>query len=98
MRLGEIMPPEDDLEIARKNARNNRKFIVPGGECGCFHCLRVFPSNRILEWIDNGETALCPICGIDGVLSSNTSSVTPEFLRLMHDRWFKKANPAAPKE
>lgn len=85
---GETMTSEDDLTSTHRGARNNKQSIESGGTCGCFYCLNTFQPSRIEKWIDNGVTALCPICGVDAVLSSNVSSVDPSFLRRMHDRWF----------
>ena len=36
--------------------------------CGCFHCKKFFQATDIENWVDEGETALCPRCGIDSVL------------------------------
>jgi hypothetical protein len=56
-----------------------------------FFCFSNFPPNKIEIWIDDGVTALCPNCGLDAVLSSSVSPVTPAFLHQMHDRWFKES-------
>lgn len=54
--------------------------------CGCIHCLKIFKSSDIVEYINepNGtKTALCPFCGIDGVLGESISPapITKEFLQ-----------------
>jgi hypothetical protein len=36
--------------------------------CGCFFCLRTYPSSEIVDFTDQGKTAFCPHCGIDAVL------------------------------
>jgi len=36
--------------------------------CGCFYCLRTYPATEVVDWIDDGETPLCPHCGIDSVM------------------------------
>jgi NAD-dependent SIR2 family protein deacetylase len=36
--------------------------------CGCFHCLQVFEATEVIDWIDDGETPLCPRCGVDAVM------------------------------
>ncbi|HEX5724898.1 MAG TPA: cytoplasmic protein [Longimicrobiaceae bacterium] len=57
--------------------------------CGCFYCLKAFPPSAIAEWVDRGETALCPRCGIDAVLGSASGyPLTREFLREMRSFWF----------
>jgi hypothetical protein len=52
-----------------------------------------FPPSDIREWIDGGETAICPNCGIDAVLGSKSGCPVGDgkFLRSMHDFWFKPA-------
>ena len=57
--------------------------------CGCFYCLSIFPSTQIKEWIDNGETAKCPHCGIDSVIGAVSGfPITIPFLKRMRDYWF----------
>jgi NAD-dependent SIR2 family protein deacetylase len=36
--------------------------------CGCFHCLQVYEAIEVIDWIDDGETPLCPRCGVDSVM------------------------------
>ena len=36
--------------------------------CGCFHCLAIFEATEVVDWIDDGETPLCPRCGVDAVM------------------------------
>ena len=40
--------------------------------CGCFHCLQVFDAAGVVDWIDDGETPLCPRCGVDAVMAGVT--------------------------
>jgi hypothetical protein len=68
--------------------------------CGCFYCLEIFDPDEIMDWIeegpgkttditDNGQTALCPKCGIDSVIGSASGyPITSEFLQRMKDYWF----------
>jgi hypothetical protein len=83
------MITNEQLRDAHKKSRNNKNSIQHDQICGCFYCLNTFDSSKIAAWIDDGQTALCPICGIDAVLSANIAPITKEFLSLMHDRWFK---------
>jgi hypothetical protein len=53
----------------------------------------MFPPTEITEWTDvwegAGHTALCPRCGIDSVIGSESGyPVTEACLRAMHARWF----------
>lgn len=67
--------------------------------CGCFYCLQMFPPTEIENWVDElvdekgiasqGETALCPKCGIDSVLGSASGLLmTPDLLQRMNTHWF----------
>jgi hypothetical protein len=79
----------DWLNTLHKQSANHRAAIWAGKYCGCFHCLRRFSPYKIKEWIDDGETALCPFCGMDAVLpkgretDANLSKLGP-----MRDHWF----------
>jgi len=56
---------------------------------GAFYCLEVFPPSEIEDWTDDGDTALCPKCGIDSVLGSISGyPIERQFLKKMHDQWF----------
>jgi len=67
----------------------HRLTLMESNLCGCFHCLEVFPTSEIEDWIHDGETALCPKCGIDSVIGSRSGySIQREFLAKMHNHWF----------
>jgi NAD-dependent SIR2 family protein deacetylase len=53
--------------------------------CGCFHCLQVFEATTVVDWIDDGETPLCPICGVDAVMIGVTDLM--ELLRMHRVRF-----------
>jgi hypothetical protein len=74
----------------------NREEVLASSICGCFYCGETFPPSEINRWTDEwqgvGQTALCPRCGIDSVIGSESGyAVAREFLRQMHDRWFGEA-------
>jgi hypothetical protein len=57
--------------------------------CGCFHCLSIFEPNSITTWVDEGRTALCPVCGVNAVVGSDSGSlITRELLEDLKKRWF----------
>ena len=40
--------------------------------CGCFGCLQIFEAAEVIDWIDDGESPLCPHCGMDAVMAGVT--------------------------
>ncbi len=82
------MIPED-LKAAHKHCFKNRAEIESSADCGCFYCGRTFSAAEITDWIDDGQTALCPHCGIDAVLGSQTGlAINKELSDEMNHCWF----------
>ena len=83
---------KDFLEIAHKNCSSHKNEINNSALCGCFYCEQTFLPNEIEEWIEeniaNGETAICPKCGIDSVLSDKFPISDKQFLKQMNTLWF----------
>jgi hypothetical protein len=78
-----------DPITAHKWSVRNRSDLQKSDLCGCFHCLAVFAPNEIQDWTHDGETALCPKCGVDSVIGSISEyPIQSEFLSRMHDHWF----------
>lgn len=78
-----------DKTAAHKYSFRNREFIEKSKLCGCFYCVTVFAPEAIKEWTDEGQTALCPHCDIDSVLSDFMGTpISEPFLQAMHYRWF----------
>ncbi len=65
---------------------HNRTEIEAAGECACYYCLETFPSAEVVKWADEGQTAVCPRCGIDSVVPRRVAS--DRLLRDMHAYWF----------
>ena len=68
----------------------HKKELLKSELCGCFYCCRTFKPDKIVDWIEdkNGETAICPLCGIDSVLSDKHPISDNEFLSEMNKYWF----------
>ena len=80
---------ENDLTSAYRHAVRHRVAVLRSETCGCFHCLSLFTPSDIKAWIDTGQTALCPRCGMDAVLGSESGlELTSDFLEAMGRRWF----------
>ncbi len=68
----------------------NRKDIEDSLRCGCFFCLNIFDKTQITEWLHdkNGETAICPHCGVDAVLPDSKVKLSKPVLEEMYHVWF----------
>jgi hypothetical protein len=86
------------LTALHKKSRSNRSLLAPSTICGCFSCFNQFAFERITEWIDDDETALCPYCGVDAVLGFAFPTADQGLLHEMHDRWFKPSVRLTPDE
>lgn len=82
----------DRLSIIHKNSLGNRKLLNKDEKCGCFHCGRIFNTSEIYEWIreyNNEETAICPHCGVDSIISdSHGEKLSKKLLAEMHRKYF----------
>ncbi|HEU4415197.1 MAG TPA: cytoplasmic protein [Candidatus Angelobacter sp.] len=77
------------MEEAHRRSFKNRDEVEKSSLCGCFYCEKSFSSEEIDEWVDDGETALCPFCGIDSVIGSAAGfKLDRLFLHSMNERWF----------
>ncbi len=90
----------DDAELVRchQYCTNNRSALAVSERAWCFYCRQEFPPVAVREYVDgrqtdsgaleDGVTALCPLCGIDAVLPSANVRVSAELLAAMHGHWF----------
>jgi hypothetical protein len=80
---------EKSFEKAHGFTSKHRKELEKDSVCGCFHCMKIFHPTEIIEWCDNGQTAICPHCGIDAVIGESSGfPITEPFLGEMHKEWF----------
>ena len=79
-----------ELVKLHKCATYNRKDIQQSDTCGCFYCKNIFYAGDITECSDNGETAICPHCGVDSVSCNKKGYiVTEEDLESLNKHYFK---------
>ena len=75
---------------AHKYSIRNAEALKSCKTAACYYCRRFFYVSDIKEWTDNGETALCPYCGIDAVLPETSPyPMTNEVLNELHENWFR---------
>jgi len=83
---------EDFLENAHKGSSLHKEEILSYEICGCFYCEQLYSPKEIVDWIEenyaDGETAICPKCDIDSVLSQKYPIEDKEFLNAMNIKWF----------
>ena len=79
---------EEELKSAHRHCSYHRKEVEASSEAGCFYCLETFLPSEIEEWCDEGQTALCPKCGIDSVIGNAAVGLSNQFLAEMHCYWF----------
>lgn len=87
---------EDVLTRSQRHSLHNRPFLMGHVPCGCFHCEQTYAADEIEDWTDGGQTAICPRCSVDAVLSSLTDPLTADFLTRMHARWFEQTAHLVP--
>lgn len=78
-----------NVVTAHKHSSMHRQEILRSELCGCFNCIEVYVPSKIVEWVDNGECAICPQCGIDSVIGSGSGyPINSGFLLKMKKHWF----------
>lgn len=79
----------EELIKLHKCATYNRKDLEVADACGCFYCKNIFYPGDITEWTDKGQTAICPKCGVDSVISNKKNyKVTKEDLEILNKYYF----------
>lgn len=80
------------LEFAHKSCSSHKTEILTADLCGCFYCKQTFLPSEIDEWIEEkiGETAICPKCGIDSILSSKFPITDKLFFDRMNKYFFRQ--------
>jgi len=74
-----------NIKDAPKLAKYNKHKLEDDAYHGCYHCMWIFAGRDIVKFVDNGETAICPHCGIDSVLPEVTNT---HFLSNCSEAWF----------
>ncbi|MFA5766339.1 MAG: hypothetical protein WC919_00260 [Candidatus Paceibacterota bacterium] len=86
---GPLYDPYQTLyKPVRKHSQHNKAEIEASTKCACFFCRAVFDPKAIIVYSE-GDTAICPNCGIDAVIGDKTGfDLSEEFLVAMFRRWF----------
>jgi len=82
------MDREREASRLHRHTRANRMELEASEVCGCIACERIYFPSEVVRWAE-GETALCPHCGVDAVVGSASGiPIMPGVLRRAHERWF----------
>ncbi|MBE7183427.1 MAG: cytoplasmic protein [Methylobacterium mesophilicum] len=80
---------KQDIFNARKHSADHRAEIMASTRCRCFQCLESFGPEKIVKWVDDDRTALCPYCGVDAVLGDASGlTLDDALITKMHQHWF----------
>ena len=77
------------VEQAITFATSNRRALEHSDQAGCYYCKKIYNAALVTDFLENEETALCPKCGIDSVIPSNSPiELTPQNLVDLNRYWF----------
>ena len=98
-----VVPDAESVEIPYLSYEDSRRFNCLTAynasrlekrfkRCGCFHCGSRFLAGEITGWMserDGEDTALCPYCGCDAVITATDGfPLTTALLSKLYLRWF----------
>ncbi len=91
------------LEALHRLSSRNRDSVQGKRPCGCFHCLKTFDADAVVDWtpeIDGQEsTAVCPFCGVDSVMPAREGgSIDADMLKAMQAYWFGRGVALGPQQ
>lgn len=77
------------LKLYHSHTLRNYQEIQNSEYCGCIACQKIYPADVVIDFIDDGETALCPECGVDAVIGDGSGlALNKEILKALNTRWF----------
>lgn len=77
------------MEKASELSFKNRDMVDKSSKCGCYACCQIYDAKYVWEYVDDGETALCPICYIDSVLPDASGvKLNNTILNKLRKKWF----------
>ena len=81
----------DNIKDIHAHSQSNKQELATVSKCGCFYCKKIFNPNEITSWLKdkNGDTALCPYCNTDSVISeSDQYTLNNDLLDKMNKFYF----------
>lgn len=80
---------KDLIDNAARMSLNNSAQVAKSKKCGCYYCCNIFHAKEVTSFTDEGETALCPVCGVDAVIpGAIIENLNSELLSELKKYWF----------
>ena len=81
----------DTLAQLHRSSFRNRCRLQAAGRIACFGCLGEFEAKQVREYVDAGETALCPDCGLDTLIAVHgADAADTALLRALNERYLQQ--------
>lgn len=88
-RDGRLEQKEDRFKDAHLHTSYNRGEIQVSDVCHCLFCETSFNATEVVDYIDAGETGLCPYCDCDSIIADASKiEMTGKLLSDLHMRFF----------
>lgn len=89
---------EEQLELTRARSHNHWELLRKSHYCACFHCTEFFFADKVREFTDGNNTALCPFCGVDAVVPhvEEVCELSAPLIKAMNARFFGDTPPSDP--
>ena len=79
----------EEFTKAIEYATANEENLKNSSKAGCYYCKKIYDASEVLEFLEGERTALCPKCGIDSVIPSNSPiELTSSNLNKLNKHWF----------
>lgn len=77
------------INLLPKLSIKNKNIINQATKVGCYHCCKIFTPAEITNFTDNDQTAICPFCSVDCVVTEDQGlKLSEEFLKKARNFWF----------
>ena len=63
---------EQYVNVVTNRSIFNHDEIAHSRRCGCYHCKSTFNAGNIIDWVDDEQTAVCPLCFQDTVIGDGS--------------------------
>jgi len=76
---------KEQIEGLHAFTSHNKEIMKRSGIYLCSYCQKGGLSKNIENWADDGETALCPDCGVDSLIPA---MIPHDITKQLKEHWF----------